>query len=84
MEDLEEEGESQAKAYVKLLVVLAQVSVPKLTFAKYDFPVPGGPYKRMPLQGFRLPAKRFVSDKSNCCSGMSTCRLLQKVYNDLY
>ena len=25
-------------------------------FAKYDFPVPGGPYSRMPLQGFLLPA----------------------------
>jgi len=26
-----------------------------LTLAKYDFPVPGGPYSRMPLQGFLLP-----------------------------
>jgi hypothetical protein len=24
-------------------------------FAKYDFPVPGGPYNRMPLKGLRLP-----------------------------
>ena len=23
--------------------------------ARYDLPVPGGPYSRMPLQGFRLP-----------------------------
>lgn len=30
----------------------------RLTFAKYDLPVPGGPYSRMPLQGFRLPARR--------------------------
>ena len=26
-------------------------------FAKYDFPVPGGPYNRIPLQGFLLPVK---------------------------
>lgn len=28
-----------------------------LTFARYDLPVPGGPYSRMPLQGLRLPVK---------------------------
>ena len=26
-------------------------------FARYDFPVPGGPYKRMPLHGFLFPAE---------------------------
>jgi hypothetical protein len=25
--------------------------------AKYDFPVPGGPYSRIPLHGFRFPVK---------------------------
>ena len=27
--------------------------------ARYDFPVPGGPYSRMPLQGLRLPVKNW-------------------------
>ena len=27
-------------------------------FAKYDFPVPGGPYRRIPLHGVRLPVNR--------------------------
>ena len=26
-------------------------------FARYDLPVPGGPYKRMPLHGFLFPAE---------------------------
>ena len=26
-------------------------------FAKYDLPVPGGPYNRMPFHGFRFPQK---------------------------
>ena len=28
-------------------------------FARYDFPVPGGPYNKMPLHGFRFPLKRW-------------------------
>ena len=35
-------------------------------FARYDFPVPGGPYKRMPLHGFLFPAEM-----------RSPCRLLR-------
>mmetsp|Transcript_16391 Transcript_16391/g.40867 ORF Transcript_16391/g.40867 Transcript_16391/m.40867 type:complete len:209 (+) Transcript_16391:1154-1780(+) len=27
--------------------------------ARYDLPVPGGPYSRMPLQGLRLPVKNW-------------------------
>jgi hypothetical protein len=27
-------------------------------FAKYDLPVPGGPYKSIPFQGCRFPTKR--------------------------
>ena len=26
-------------------------------FARYDFPVPGGPYNKIPLQGFLSPVK---------------------------
>merc|ERR550534_1471613 len=28
-------------------------------FAKYDLPVPGGPYSRIPLQGFLLPWNKW-------------------------
>lgn len=28
-------------------------------FAKYDFPVPGGPYRRIPLHGVRFPVNRW-------------------------
>lgn len=28
-------------------------------FARYDFPVPGGPYSRIPRHGVRLPVKRW-------------------------
>lgn len=27
-------------------------------FARYDLPVPGGPYNRMPFHGLRIPVKR--------------------------
>ena len=37
--------------------------------ARYDFPVPGGPYKRMPLQGFLFPAVSTWYDQH----GESTC-----------
>jgi hypothetical protein len=30
-------------------------------FAKKVFPVPGGPYKRIPFQGFLLPVKIYLN-----------------------
>lgn len=31
--------------------------------ARYDFPVPGGPYRRMPFHGLRLPVKICCDDQ---------------------
>lgn len=45
--------------YLQASLQKLPITIPKafvLTFARYDFPVPGGPYKRMPLQGFLFPA----------------------------
>jgi len=35
-------------------VELASVAT---ALARYDFPVPGGPYKRIPFHGLRFPVK---------------------------
>lgn len=45
--DMRSEEETEKK--VELLASVATA------FARYDFPVPGGPNNRMPLQGVRLP-----------------------------
>ena len=37
-------------------VLLASVAT---AFARYDFPVPGGPYSRIPRHGVRFPVKRW-------------------------
>lgn len=37
-------------------VLLASVAT---ALARYDLPVPGGPYSRIPLQGVRLPVNRW-------------------------
>jgi hypothetical protein len=37
-------------------VLLASVAT---AFARYDFPVPGGPYSKIPFHGVRFPVKRW-------------------------
>lgn len=42
-------SEEETEKKVELLASVATA------FARYDFPVPGGPNSRMPLHGVRLP-----------------------------
>lgn len=48
--DMRSEEETEKK--VELLASVATA------LARYDFPVPGGPKRRMPLHGVRLPEDR--------------------------
>lgn len=56
--DMRSEEETEKK--VELLASVATA------FARYDFPVPGGPNSRIPLQGVRLPEDTAMYNERNC------------------
>lgn len=47
------------------------------TFARYDLPVPGGPYSRMPLHGLRLPARGTSEGPVMSARSLNSCRSTQ-------